>query len=78
MFFVAGQLHWFPPEIRSFSHFAPHKMLEVTAVGFSDAVVVRDCALRKHLFALYRRINEGREVTSVFSNTGLAVSQMLT
>lgn len=69
LFFVRGQLHWFPSQRHSFSPFAPHRMIEAKAFGFSDAVMVHDCALTKQSFTLYRRIKEGEERSLLCSQT---------
>lgn len=69
LFFMRGQLHWFPSQRHSFTLSAPHKMLEAKAFGFSDAVMVHDCALTKQSFTLYRRISEGEERSLLCSQT---------
>lgn len=69
LFFVRGQLHWFPSQRHSFSLFAPHRMIEAKAFGFSDAVMVHDCTLTKQSFTLYRRIKEGEERSLLCSQT---------
>lgn len=69
LFFVRGQLRWFPSQRHSLSLFAPHKMIEAKAFGFLDAVMVHDCPLTKQSFTLYRRIKEGEERSLLCSQT---------